>query len=243
MTKGQVFTGLAGAAAMAGATQGYGAVVNVTLPANITGAAPTTAGTQTNRSIDLNGDGTRDLYIRYVSQAYTGGNLLRSLIYVGTAASAGASVGSYIAGSTRNLGYAFSLKAGYVVGAASGFYQATGYLNSVVTNYKGTNYGFTNYLGQAGVPENLGFRFTTSTGQVDYGYIRLETDPYVSAANPGGIKFLGLAYENTGASITIPNATNVPEPGSLAALALGAAGCVGIGLKRRRAAAAAAKAE
>ena len=37
------FTGLAGAAAFAGATQSYGTIVNITLPTNITGNAPNTA--------------------------------------------------------------------------------------------------------------------------------------------------------------------------------------------------------
>ena len=221
---------------MAGASQAYGAIVNVALPANITGAAPTTAGVTVTRSIDLNGDGVRDLAIRYVNRTLTGGTLLQSLIYVGTAASPGAPVGSYIAGSGGNYGYGFALKTGYVVGPGAGFYQEAGFLSTLVTNYKGQNYGFTNYLGQAGVPESVGFRFTATGGQVDYGYLQLSTDPYVSAANPGGIRFLALRYENTGAAITVP--TIVPEPGSLAALAIGAAAFAGLGLKRRRAAAA-----
>ena len=239
MKKNIVLNGLAGAAALAGATQSYGAIVNVALPTNIVGAAPTASSTITaanTRNIDLNGDTLRDLSIRFRDFTTTGGTVLQSFIYVGSTTAAGATVGSYIPTATSNQTYAFSLATGYSVGPNAYFYQTPGYLSHIVTNYKGTNYGFTAYLGQAGVPENIGFRFTTSTGQIDYGYLRLETDPYVSAASPGGVKFLALAYENTGAAITIPTAA-VPEPGTLAALAVGAASFVGLGLKRRRAAA------
>ena len=242
MKKNIVLNGLAGATALAGATQSYGAVVNVTLPANITGTAPSAAGTTIARSVDLNGDGTRDLYFGYRDVSESGGGaLLLSYIYVGTAASVGKTVGYYIPTSTSNQTYAFSLQKGYTVSSSSLFYQTSGYLSHLVTNYKGTNYGFTAYLGKAGVAESVGFEFTAVDGQTDFGYVQLETDPYVSAANPGGIKFLGLAYDNSGAAITIPAipAAAVPEPGSLAALALGAAGCAGLGLKRRQRAAAA----
>lgn len=237
MKNSRVLTGIAGAAAMAGASQAYGSIVNVTLPANITGHAPAASDAGTNRTVDLNGDGQRDLYFRYRNLTEPGGSLLLSYFYGGISTAQGAAVGSQISGQA----YAFSLSAGYVIGGGSSFYQATGYLGHIVTNYNGTDYGFTNYLGRAGVPETIGFKFLTTGGQTDYGYIRLETDPYVSAANPGGIKFLSLAYENTGASITVPTFAAVPEPGSLAALAMGAAGCVGIGLKRRHAAKAAAQ--
>ena len=240
MKKQVILKGLAGAAALAGSTQAYGAIVNVTLPTNITGTAPTASGAQVTRTVDLNGDGDRDLYLSYRDVSETGGTLLLSYIYVGSSTLAGAAVGSYIPTSTSNQTYAFSLSKGYTVGSSSSFYQTAGYLSHLVTNYKGTNYGFNSYLGKAGVAESVGFEFTTSTGQTDFGYIQLETDPYVSASNPGGIKFLGLAYDNSGAAITIPALpAAVPEPGSLAALALGAAGCVGLGLKRRQRAAAA----
>lgn len=232
--KGMAIKGLAGAAAMAGASQAYGTLVKVTTPANIVGAAPTTSSAITaanTRNIDLNGDGVRDLSIRFRNYTGPGGlPVTQSFFYGGTTASAGAAVGYGISGQA----YAFSLKAGYQVGAGSSFYQVAGYLAHIVTNYKGNNYGFTAYLSQAGVPENIGFEFTTSTGQVDYGYLTLETDPYVSAASPGGVKFLGLAYDNAGTTVTVPA---VPEPGTLAALAVGAATFAGVGLKRRRAAA------
>ncbi len=240
MRKNTVIKGLAGAAAMAGASQAYGAVVNVTLPANVVGAAPTTSSTITaanTRNIDLNGDGVRDISVRFRDFTATGGTVLQSFFYGGTSTSPGAPVGYYIA-ATHNQTYAFSLKTSYVIGGDSSFYQTAGYLGHIVTNYKGKNYGFTAYLGQAGVAETIGFRFTAGTDQIDYGYLQLETDPYVSATNPGGIRFISLAYENTGAAITVPAIpAAVPEPGSLAALALGAASCVGLGLKRRRAAA------
>ena len=240
MSKARVITGLAGAAAMAGSTQAYGAVVNVPLPANIVGHAPATSDNGTNVLLDLNGDGQRDLRITYRNLSEPSSAYLLSYIFAGTTTVPGSTVGSYISTSTgSNQAYAFSLARGTTIGSASSFYQNATFLSHLVTNYAGTNYGFTNYLGKAGSPEFVGFKFATSAAGTtfDYGYIELETDAYVSAANPGGIKFLALAYDNSGAAITIPAA--VPEPGTLAALAFGAATCVGVGLKRRRAAAAA----
>ncbi len=232
MKKNIVLNGLAGAAALAGASQSYGAVVVVANPANITGHAPAATDTGTRVNIDLNGDGQRDLSILYRNLSETGGAFLLSYVIAGTTAVPGSTVGSYISSSTgSNQAYAFALGSGTTVGSSSSFYQKTGYFTHLVTNYAGKNYGFTSYLGKAGTPEFVGFKFLTTGGQTDYGYIELETDAYVSAANPGGIKFIRLAYETTGASI-VTNA--VPEPGSLAALAVGAAACVGVGLKRRR---------
>src|SRR3954467_13479842 len=61
--------GLAGAAALAGATQAYGAGVVRPVPANIAGKDPatTTSTATTTRLIDVDGNGTNDLQIRYRS--------------------------------------------------------------------------------------------------------------------------------------------------------------------------------
>ena len=236
-----VINGLAGAVVLAGATQAYGTVVNVAPPQDIVGHTPTASDPGTQVAIDLDGDGIGDVDIAYRNVSLQGGPALFSFIYVAGASSTGAVVGNYIASPGQaNSAYAYSLPSGYRVGSSSNFYQANGYFSHLVTNYKGTNYGFTAHPGQAGVAENVGFRFSDGTGQLDYGYLQLETDPYVSAADPGGIKFLGLAYDDSGAPIIIPNLPAVPEPSSLAALALGPAGGAIISLKRRRAAAKAA---
>jgi hypothetical protein len=75
----------------------------------------------------------------------------------------------------------------------------------------------------------VGFRFTIG-GNTRYGWLDVEVRGATSAANTGGIFFFGAAYEDSGQSIA---AGAVPAPGSLAALAVGAAAC--LGRKRRSA--------
>jgi hypothetical protein len=93
----------------------------------------------------------------------------------------------------------------------------------------GSNYGGILYGGFAtqvppGTNAYAGFEFTASDG-VHYGWLYLNV-------NAGVIDFTGAAYESTpGMAI----AAGVPEPGTLAMLALGAVGIVGTAIKRRRA--------
>ena len=95
--------------------------------------------------------------------------------------------------------------------------------------------------------EYLGFQFLdTDDGLVHDGWLEIENETYTSATNPGGLIFLGGAYntvaDSAGGTILAGQSAPaaVPEPGTLSALALGAAGLVGVGLKRRRKAALAA---
>src|SRR4051812_48974283 len=71
-------TGLAGAAALAGVTQAYGTVVVRPVPANIAGKDPatTTSSATVTRLIDVDGNGTNDLQIRYRSFT-TGGYVIQ----------------------------------------------------------------------------------------------------------------------------------------------------------------------
>ena len=231
MKKSGVITGLAGAAAVAGSSQAYGAVVNVTPPANIVGHAPAATDNGTRVNIDLNGDGTRDLSILYRNLSETGGTLLLAYIYVG--APGGAAPGSSVGTSISGQAYSYNLATGTLVGSTSSFYQKSGYFGHLVTTYAGTTYGFNS----TGTRLNIGFEFrstVSTTAPFDYGYISLEVDPYVSAANPGGIQFFQIAYDNTpGTSIAV-GARAVPEPTSLAALAFGAVAAGGVALKKRR---------
>ena len=231
MKQVRVIKGLAGAAAMAGASQAYGAVVVDANPTNIIGHAPTSTDSGTRVNIDVNGDGQRDLSILYRNISATGGTLLLGYIYAGAGST---NPGATVAANVSGQAYSYNLAAGTLVGAASSFYQKAGYFGHLVTNYAGTSYGVGN---NPGTPLNVGFEFhstATAGSPLEYGYISLEVDPYVSATNVGGIQFFKLAYDNApGANIAV-GASAVPEPTSLAALAFGAAGLAGVGLKKRR---------
>ena len=92
---------------------------------------------------------------------------------------------------------------------------------------------------------SLGFQFQGTDGALHDGWIELDNVTYTSAANPGGLIFLAAAYnsvaDNAGGTIAagLRGTNAVPEPGTLAALAAGAAALTGVGLKLRKAARAA----
>ena len=229
MKRTRGITGLAGAAALAGASQAYAGVDTVTPPPNIVGNNPSnTSSTPTRRYIDLD-TGTSsstnfagaDLELAY--RSFTTGTYVIQQSFVfslsGQTASLAGMYGSY----------AYKLKSGDAIPGTNPFSQSATYLTMVVTHVNATDYGFW-YLGDRGF---IGFNFVDKNGTLDYGYIEIETDAYQSAANPGGLKFFSLAYDNTGAPIT---AGAVPEPSTLAALAFGGFGLAAAAMRKRRSA-------
>ncbi len=226
MKKNTVLKGLAGAATMAGATQGYGAVVAIPLPADLTGNNPTnTSTTPTRRTIDIDGNGTADLQLAYRSFTTGAYVIQQSFVYAYT----NGAVAGYAASPTAF--YAYELAAGTSTSGLT-FGTAGTYLSHIATHVNSSDYGFW-YLGDKNY---VAFSFlNTQTNQTDFGYVQVETDAYVSAANPGGLKFFSAAYDNTGAPIVIGAApTAVPEPGTLAALAFGGLGAGAIAYRRRK---------
>ncbi len=216
-----------GAVALAGATQSYGAVVNFT-PANI---VPTsgTSNPSIKKFYDIDGNGTNDIEFGYYQSPSAPNEFFVGVYLLNGGAAAG-----YL--TPYNTVYTYPLATGSQVGTGLvNFNQYAGRFSFMVLTYNGTGYGF-----NASVPNtqlNLGFQFTRN-GALLNGYVTFEADPYVSATNPGGLLFTKGAYESTaGVPITV-GATAVPEPGTLSALAIGAAGLIGVGLKRRRQAAA-----
>lgn len=217
-------TGLAGAIAIAGASQSYGSVVVVATPANFT----PTSGVTASGSIatwDVNNDKTIDFGFGF-SQASTTGNFFTGMYGIGgTGVAAG--VGTYGA-----YGFYLSrLAAGDTVGSTSAFGQNAGYYSVLASRFSGSFYG--NFVSSTGVTQAgwVGFEFTAADG-LHYGAIDLAVNRYQSAASPGGFQFLGAEYQTvSGQALTI---TAVPEPTSLAALAFGAVGAAGVALRRRK---------
>jgi hypothetical protein len=244
------FTGLAGAAAFASATQSYGGITNFVLPTNITGESDTTTDPTTR-------NGTLRLYYdantgqsQIGTAGFTGADFefsLRETVSTGLL-----DTGMYVFGggapaayyASNGVNYVYNLPKGTTLATGSqNFYQIAGNLSFLSVNYGGTTYG----LGVApGQSEYIGFQFTGTDNLLHDGWLELETVAYTSASNPGGLEFLGGAYNTTpdsaGGSITVGQLAAVPEPGTLAALAAGAAALTGVGLKRRRAARLAAQA-
>lgn len=221
--------GLAGALAIASGTAAYGAPVAVNPPPDLIN----TAGNATNTTVnwDVNGDGIIDFTFvnRYPNSNTTGVVWqLNMNPAAGTAATNG--VVSYQGAFVR---YAFALAGGTSIGAASTFgtptqitlgsrYSSSG----VQTNYGGFAAAGPNGSVPPGTMAFAGFRFQAADG-THFGWIQL-------SVNGGIIDFSTAAYETTpGAAILAGNSV-VPEPSTLAMLALGAVGVVGAAIKRRR---------
>lgn len=234
--KAITFTGLAGAAAFAGATQSYGAVVNVTsLPSNIAGVAPngnpstkefydvdtgTTSATKTSAS---------DLEFGYLNsstynESFTGVSALKG----------GSTLAQYASNGSH---YSYALSKGTLIGTGSPytFSQSTTQFTIMSLTYAGTAYA----IQKPNDIDYIGFDFVAADGLIHDGWLELESVSNDGGATiDGGLKFIAGAYNTTpdaaGGTILAGQTAAVPEPGSLAALAAGAAVLGGIGLQRRR---------
>ena len=241
--KAITLTGFAGAVAVAGTSQAYGTVINVAPPTTITGHAPSTAGTSREYWNPATGKTSATTGADLVNFGYYNNSSTNEFftgVYILSATSGvpgGGVVGYYASNATQ---YAYGLAKGTTIGTGatySTFGQKAGYYSILSLTYKGTAYA----IQKPGTTYYIGFQFTdTADGLLHDGWLELESDTYTSAANPGGLKFIASAFNNVadsaGGTIAIGAVgTNaIPEPGTLSALALGAAALGGVGLKRRR---------
>lgn len=235
-------TGLAGALAIAGGSQAYGAIVNVTTPANMT-TAP--GATTTLANWDVDGDGVADFQFqdRYNNTDPNAGAAgVVWQLRMNAATTALASTNNVIGyGASAAFKYATALTLGTTISSAGAF--SGGATTLILGSQYTLGYGDrTNYGGFAAGPNATtgavapgtnayaGFRFA-SGGNTYYGWIQL-------SVNAGVLNFVNAAYNNTPGTAINAGARAVPEPGSMAALAMGAAAVVGAVAKRRRAKAA-----
>jgi len=239
------FTGLAGAVAVAGASQSYGTIINVQPPSNIVGVAPGTA-TGTKREYWDVDTGTTHATNTTGSDfnfgLYSGTTAYPNEFFTGVYGYGGGAAAYVYNGASANTYYAFGPGTGKTVGTGgtyASFTESTTSYTLMTLTYNGTS-----YLAKQ-TPGNIyyvPFQFTlTSDGLKHNGWVELQSNTYVSAANPGGLKFFAAAYNSVpdgtaaGLITTGQVGTNaVPEPGTLGALAIGAAALAGVGLKRRR---------
>lgn len=220
-------TGFAGAAALAAGSEAYGAVVaSTTLPANYTPTS-TTSNPPYEPTWDVDGDGTNDFqFIFYQIAGNTKGNFLSGVYGYG-----GVGVAAPVAYTAAFGVYVNRLAAGATIGPSSTFNQTQtstgGYFSVFASRYNKTLYGQWKTVTDG----FLGFEFTEADG-IHYGYVEIKTSRYVSSTNPGGIYFSNAFYETSpNTAITIGA---VPEPGTLASLAFGAAVLGGAALGKRR---------
>lgn len=239
-------TGLAGALAIAGGSSAYGAIVNVAPPADLTntpggGTVPPGGGTQTGTFSfwDVNSDGTNDFFFfnRYPNTA-PGGSGVVWQENMNPATAALATTNGVISYAGAFVRYGTALTLGSTIGPAqTTFSTATqvtlgsrySYGAAGVYNYGGFASGPNATTGAVAPGTNAyaGFRFNAADG-THYGWVLLNV-------NTGLIDFTSAAYQSTPATAITAGATAVPEPGTMAALALGAVAVGGSIIKRRRA--------
>jgi hypothetical protein len=235
-TNALTLTGIAGAVALAGASQAYGAIVNLTDPTNITGKAPSTAASSKEYYTILTGKtSTKSSTGAQLEFGYLNSSTYNEFFTGVYGLTAGTQAAGYY--SSAGTVYSYPLPKGATIGTGGSyaFNQHTGYFTIMAIDDGGTQYGF--------MTENedvyLGFQFLdTADGLIHDGWLELDSETYTSSTSPGGLIFLGGAYNDVadvnGGTITAGQTASVPEPGTLSALAAGAVALAGVGLKRRR---------
>lgn len=198
----KVMSGLAGAAALAAGSQAYSAVTPAaSLPANIPGTVPSTP-TPLTSLWDVDGDAASDFVFRY--ETFASGSWFSG---IGSFPPNNAVVGYVGYFGPYTLFYADNLGSGAVVDATDNFVGTNNYA-ILASRFSGTDYGAFRAPNTRGF---VGFKFEIGSN-LHFGWIELET------SRDGGVVFHSGAYEST------PNTPiAIPEPGSLAALAIGAA--------------------
>jgi hypothetical protein len=145
-------------------------------------------------------------------------------------------LGNFVIGTPPGIGlffYAHRFSAGDSIGPVTPTGTSLGGspINKVIlgSNFSGNDYG--EFL-----PPNsrgfVGFQFLDGANNTVYGYLELQVNRSPSAGSPG-IQFLSAAYETTPLTAIEAGATAVPEPGTLAMLAFGAAALLGAEYRRR----------
>jgi hypothetical protein len=222
----QVQTGMAGALAMAAGSAAYGVIVPVTPPANLPNVAAT--GTAGPLNWDVNGDAIADFAFSFRNPQAAGTGVQWQANMNPTPSGAINAVAGYLGpfinyGSNLNLndpvgpalpgGVSWRNTAQVTLGS---FYRS----GSTVMPYGGFATGAV--PASSVVRGYVGFRFSIG-GLTRYGWLDVEVRGASAAAGSGGIYFFGAAYEDSGAAI---GAGQIPAPGSIGALALGAVACL-----------------
>jgi hypothetical protein len=216
--------GLVGALAIGAGSSAYSAVVVATPPADlIPSVLPT--GASLTASWDIDGDGTDDFAFSFRQPQSSGVDWQSNIFPL---------AGNFTFGTpgfTSTFFYAWRFNAGDTISGVppSGAYPVGSASQAVLASrYASTDYG--QFL-----PPNsrgfLGLQFTNVDGTF-FGYIEVQVNRAAGVGLPG-FQFLSAAWENT--PDTPITAGAIPEPGTLALLAFGAAGVAAVQRRRKQA--------
>lgn len=222
-----LLSGLAGAVTLATGMEAYAVIVAATPPPNLPAAASPGSTPATGvQNWDINGDLVTDLQFSFRNPQSATQLRWQANVWRPSTVSPNGVVGF----TGPYFRYATNHAAGVLIGPGSAF-QPTGTNTQVAMGsvYAGLPYGgFTSGSvpgnpggGQAAQPSGyLGFRFNIGTN-THYGWVHVTVTPSTTAAGSGGIFFGDAAYETT--PNTAIEAGMIPEPSSIAGLAMGAA--------------------
>jgi hypothetical protein len=238
---------LAGAAALAGSTQAYGQIVELTLPANLTLPTPTNSNPNfPDESFSFAGEN----YIVQPSSSigpdfYFSAFFSNPSPYFGTAVYS-LKAGNGVAGTYANGSfYASALATGTRIGSDTLTFDTAALANPnpyafLAASSDGANSANPRTFTNAQLPNTpvyIGFQFKDGLNNVHDGWLELNSTLSGGPTSPGGLTFIAGAYNSvadtgTGAGDILVG--EVPEPGTISSLVLGAAALVGVGLLRRR---------
>jgi hypothetical protein len=205
--KGSIVTLAAGVAAISGAEAARGSAV-------FTAASQTVDVNNTFANIDFDGDGTVDSGIAYTTFPGTMGPYLKIAIQDGSS-----DLTNQMFQADAN-GNPLAFSAGNSIGPSTDYItgpSAVAYTYGILNDPSTTPSG--NFPTTAG-EKYIGVEFTEADASLHYGYVAYKSTSDDPTAPAG--ELLGFGYE-TSANTAIA-AGAVPEPGSLALLALGSAG-------------------
>lgn len=216
--------GLVGALAIAGGSAAYGNVVVVTPPPTLAPPTVPLPETTTSQGVsefwDVNNDGIDDFQFTF-RQPQTAGSLdWQANVFAQTGVTFGALGTTFF--------YVQRFNAGDTIGPSPNVIP-TAQQGILASRFATTSYG--NFLS----PNSrgfMGFQFTTMAGSF-FGYLELKATKAPAGGQPG-IQFFSAAYDNTPLTPIMAGATAVPEPGTLAMLAFGAAGVLTVQQRRKR---------
>lgn len=207
-------SGLAGAVTLAAGSMAYADIIVVSTPTDLI-ADGSTAFDGNIVNWDVDGDGTEDLQFGHRGTPINPappGYAWQANVFTLAGSTVSGYAGLFVSFYGSQLSLGDSVASSGLVAGAPGTQVALG------SDYAGLAYGGWGATGSSSSTGFLGFRLANG----NYGWVEL-------TAGPTGIQFLGAAYDNSGADIA---AGAVPTPGSLGALAIGAAAM----LRRKRAA-------